>query len=120
MLEQGTFCFKYIPRMYGVFKAHLIQSRKEGGNALCLTGKQNTRALPQNFAENDTGDNRITGEMPLQEKFIPSDGFFAVSLALSQLCLINQKHVISMGQNFFDFFLIHQFSSFSGKMRTKG
>ena len=30
-------------------------------------------------AENDTGDNRTTGEMPLQEKFIPSDGFFAVS-----------------------------------------
>ena len=54
MLEQGTFCFKYIPRMYGVFKAHLIQSRKEGSNALCLTGKQDTRALPQNFAENDT------------------------------------------------------------------
>jgi len=47
MLEQGTFCFKYIPRMYGVFKAHLIQSRKEGGNALCLTGKQNTRSAPE-------------------------------------------------------------------------
>ena len=76
MLEQGTFCFKYIPGVYGVFKTHLIQSRKEGGNALCLTGKQDTRTLPQNFAENDTGDNRITGEMPLQEKFIPSDGFF--------------------------------------------
>lgn len=71
MLEQGTFCFKYIPGVYGVFKTHLIQSRKEGGNALCLTGKQDTRALPQNFAENDTGDNRITGECPCRKNSSP-------------------------------------------------
>ena len=49
--------------------------------------------------------------MSLQEKFVPADGLFAVSLALTQFRFVDEKHMVSVGQDFFNLFLIHFCSS---------
>ena len=63
--------------------------------------------LRQHLAEDDAGHHGVAGKMPLEEPLLRTDVALAVGFAVHQLALVDEEHIVPMGQNLFEFFLVH-------------
>ena len=45
--------------------------------------------------------------MPLEEPLLRTDVALAMGFAVHQLALVDEKHIVPMGQDFFQLFLVH-------------
>lgn len=93
----------------GVFKFHVVHTGVEGGFALHRIRHQHTGGLRRHLAKDHTRDDRVVGEMPLQEKFVAADGVLARRGAVFVFIrLVQKEHGLTVGEDLFNLFSIHR------------